>query len=192
MSSTIEAPAEVPQSEEVWLEELRDLARHADRSQWAIGDHLNLGAAAFGEKYTEAEEATGLAKQTLKNLASVAGKFDSSRRRYESHLTFGHFESVASLKDEAEQDRLLKKAERNRWSVKLLRNEVRLVRDQASSAKPDPDAKDRVVVMVPRHHYSDFARAASVHGKAETEIREGIASWFLGLAIEAIGKEVSA
>lgn len=48
---------------------------------WAIGDWLSYGVAHFGNCYGAAALATGLARQTLMQMARVAGQFAPARRR---------------------------------------------------------------------------------------------------------------
>jgi hypothetical protein len=48
---------------------------------WAIGDWLSYGVAHFGNCYGAAALATGLGRQTLMQMARVAGQFAPARRR---------------------------------------------------------------------------------------------------------------
>ncbi len=52
-----------------------------DDPGWAIGDWLSYGVAHFGNCYGAAALATGLARQTLMQMARVAGQFAPARRR---------------------------------------------------------------------------------------------------------------
>jgi hypothetical protein len=65
---------------------------------------------------------TGLDYQTLRNYASVARRFELSRRR--DKLTFQHHAVVRALTDE-EQDHWLTLAEENHWSRNELRRAIR-------------------------------------------------------------------
>src|SRR5919201_4671058 len=49
--------------------------------RWWIGDWLNFGERSYGKGYKAAEKATGYDNGTLRNLKSVAAKFELSRRR---------------------------------------------------------------------------------------------------------------
>jgi len=73
----------------------------ANAEMW-LGDLLNYGEAAYGEKYSQAIDATGLSYSTLANVASVAKRVPISRRRED--LTFGHHEAVAKLEPQQQVD----------------------------------------------------------------------------------------
>jgi hypothetical protein len=87
---------------------------------WWIGDWARAGEK-WGDKYEAVIEATGLAYQTVANAKSVAEKFDFYRRR--ENLTYTHHAEVAALPPER-ADELLSIAEKERWSVRRLREEV--------------------------------------------------------------------
>jgi hypothetical protein len=107
---------------EAWLSVGAQLAAVAGSSTWCLGDWLIYGQAAYGGRYRDAVERTGLDYQTLRNYAWVAGRFELSRRR--DTLSFGHHAEVAALPG-PEQDFWLRKAEEFRWSMMRLRHEVR-------------------------------------------------------------------
>jgi hypothetical protein len=105
-----------------WLGIGAQLAAVATSSAWCLGDWLVYGQAAYGGRYRDAIERTGLDYQTLRNYAWVAGRFELSRRR--DTLSFGHHAEVAAL-PAPEQDFWLRKAEEFHWSTMRLRREVR-------------------------------------------------------------------
>lgn len=107
---------------EAWLGVGSQLAAVAASSAWCLGDWLVYGQAAYGSRYRDAAERTGLDYQTLRNYAWVAGRFELSRRR--DTLSFGHHAEVAAL-PAPEQDFWLRKAEESGWSTRRLREEVR-------------------------------------------------------------------
>jgi hypothetical protein len=107
---------------EAWVGVGAQLAVVAASSAWCLGDWLAFGQAAYGRRYREAVERTGLDYQTLRNYAWVAGRFELSRRR--DSLSFGHHAEVAALPG-PEQDFWLRKAEEFGWPVMRLRREVR-------------------------------------------------------------------
>jgi hypothetical protein len=109
------------------------IANIADASAWWIGDWLLHGQWTYGRKYEAVIEVTGYKKQTLKNLAWVAGRYQLSRRR--DNLTIGHHETVASLAPH-EADHWLLLAERERYTVKDLRDHV-----NAARTRPLPEPK---------------------------------------------------
>jgi hypothetical protein len=53
---------------------------------WAIGDWLTYGVAHFGNCYGAAAMRTGIARQTLKQMAQIAAQFAPARRREELPL----------------------------------------------------------------------------------------------------------
>ena len=82
--------------------------------QFAIGDWLNYGERAYGEKYAQAILDTGRSYQTLMNYAYVANKIEFYLRR--ENLSFSHHSAIASLEPD-QQARLLDDAERGGWTV---------------------------------------------------------------------------
>lgn len=103
---------------EDWCEAGAKLGRFGKAIQWWIGDWLNYGAVAYGEKYSRALEATGYEYQSLRDMASVAGEFEVSRRR--DNLSWSHHREVAPLA-RAEQEAVLDRAESEGLSHKQLR-----------------------------------------------------------------------
>jgi hypothetical protein len=116
------------------LEEYAKVAYAAGRFKSAtsfwIGDLLNFGEKLYGDKYTEAMEATGLSYDTLANYASVCLRVARSRRREGLH--FGHHAEVASL-EPLQQIEWLEAAVVNGWRRAELRERLR-----ASKDRPDP------------------------------------------------------
>jgi hypothetical protein len=115
---------------ERWLRVGRQLAGIHSSSAWYLGDWLVYGETAFSERYRKAIEQTSLDYQTLRNYAWVARRFSLSRRR--DSLSFGHHAEVAAL-PEAEQDFWLRKADELNWSVKHLRQQVRVSLSERSA-----------------------------------------------------------
>jgi N6-adenosine-specific RNA methylase IME4 len=89
---------------------------------WWIGDWLNYGERAYGEKYSQAIEMTGYDYQTLRDAAWVSGSIELSRRR--DNLSFSHHKEVASLTP-ARQNEWLAVAERDGLTQKGLRVALR-------------------------------------------------------------------
>ena len=100
---------------------------------WWVGDWINYGNAAYGEKYSRAARITRHDIQTLMNMAYVASRFEISRRR--ENLSWSHHAELAALPPEA-QDRWLDRIERHALTVKDLRLELR--RDRSARHKADP------------------------------------------------------
>lgn len=123
---------------EQWRDVGVRLVRTQNAASWGLADWLFYGEWAFGRKYEEALEVTGLAYSTLTNLRFLAGRFEISRRR--EHLSPAHHAEVASL-PHADQDRWLDAAEAHGLTVKALRVEVAATRQHrvvtAPSSKVD-------------------------------------------------------
>lgn len=98
---------------------------------WWIGDWIRYGNARFGEKYARAARLTGYDVQSLMNMAYVASRFGSERRR--ATLSWSHHAEVAGH-DLETQEFWLNFAERERLSVRSLRTELR----SAKRSKADP------------------------------------------------------
>lgn len=98
---------------------------------WWIGDWLNFGSAAYGQKYSRAARILKYEVQTLMNMAYVASRFEASRRR--EGVSWSHHAELAALPAE-EQDRWLDRVEEDRLTVRDLRLELR--REAAASRDP--------------------------------------------------------
>jgi DNA mismatch repair ATPase MutL len=96
-------------------------------SQWWVGDLLNIGEHTYGEKYSQALEATGFEEQTLKNYKWVCARVEKSLRK--DNLTFSHHALVASLQPD-EQKQWLTLAVNNKWTVAQLREAMHEGEDQ--------------------------------------------------------------
>lgn len=92
---------------------------------WAIGDWLSFGVAHFGNCYGPAVLVTGLARQTLMQMAAVAGQFARGRRRLE--LSLQHHAVVAELSS-ADQDEWLDRAIEQALAPRQLQAEVNAAR----------------------------------------------------------------
>lgn len=104
--------------------------------QCALGDWVNYGEHAYGEKYAQAIMESGRAYQTLANLAWITSKIEPERRR--PHLSIAHHSAVAALPP-PDADALLDMAEMENASSNELRRLVqnRKIRDQGK----DPDVE---------------------------------------------------
>jgi hypothetical protein len=105
---------------------------------WWIGDWLNYGEAVYGEHYVRASQITGYEVQSLMNMAYVASRFATSRRR--ESLSWSHHAELAALSPE-DQDAWLDRIDAERISVKDLRSELR--RAQATPTRADRHELDR-------------------------------------------------
>lgn len=89
---------------------------------WMIGDWINFGERAYGEKYAQAVEATNMTPETLMNYASIARKVPRERRRPE--LPFSVHALVAPL-EPRDQTEWLDQAVENEWTRVELRDRLR-------------------------------------------------------------------
>lgn len=121
--SPTRAALELPEnlSEKDWLAVGARLKEMEQSILWWVGDWARYGERRYGLTYEAAQEATGLAVQTLKNAAWVAGSFETSRRR--DDLSFSHHAEVARLEPRA-ADELLDHAAAHKLSQKAFRQEV--------------------------------------------------------------------
>jgi N6-adenosine-specific RNA methylase IME4 len=103
--------------------------------QWWIGDWLNYGEKAYGEKYTEAEDLTELERGTLKNYAYVASRIQTSLRN--DDLPYHVHVAVAPLEPN-QQRAMLARALAEQLTVGEVRAAIRLQRleTRAPSALP--------------------------------------------------------
>jgi hypothetical protein len=130
------------QSFDEWVELGRRLCETDRRIQWWIGDWWAAGSHRYGERAAAAAEGIfGREFQTLRNAASVARSFETSRRR--DALSFHHHETVASLPPK-EADKLLDAAEAQNMPVRNLRIAAMKVKvslgmfPERDVAEPDP------------------------------------------------------
>lgn len=115
---------------EQWEDVGGTLATMERAVNWWVGDWLNYGERQYGEKYTQAIEATGRRLQSLMNYASVAGRVPVEARR--PALSWSAHRAVAYL-DPADRDRLLDEAERKEWGSREIEAAVK---DQTTKAIP--------------------------------------------------------
>lgn len=121
-------------SEEMTMDEWvflgRDLYQGGQRMTWWLADWAAFGERRYG-KLKEFCEANGMNYGTVRNLASVAGAVELSRRR--DNLSFGHHVEVAGL-EPREQTKWLGRAEKEKWAIVELRRQIR-----ASTATDPPE-----------------------------------------------------
>ena len=91
--------------------------------QWWLGDWLNYGEPAYGEKYSQALEATGIPLATLEQYSYVARNIQTLRRH--KNVTFSVHSDAARLPTVNEQDRWLGKAAEGEWSRAEFRSQLR-------------------------------------------------------------------
>jgi N6-adenosine-specific RNA methylase IME4 len=120
------------------------LGRIGRACQWWIGDWLNFGERKYGEKYSQAMEATGYEYSTLNSFRYVAQQIELVRRR--TSLSWSHHETVAAL-DPPEQDDWLEKAAAEGWSVSELRRQLKT--PPLLDAPDPPSGEYRTIVIDP-------------------------------------------
>ncbi|KKK95887.1 hypothetical protein LCGC14_2668300 [marine sediment metagenome] len=86
--------------------------------QFALGDWLNYGEVAYGEKYAQAQSITEKNYQTLNNYAYVSRQVEIYRRR--DDLSYSHHSEIAKY-DSEDQVNYLAVAARDNLSVRALR-----------------------------------------------------------------------
>jgi hypothetical protein len=117
-----------------WQEAGKRLCRVSACVNWWIGDWINYGQAAYGEKYTAALEVTGLDEQTLLNVAYVCRAVNLPTRV--DVLSWSHHREVASLVHKQQQHWLALAVE-GKWTVSQLRQAMRAA--QADDKPKDTD-----------------------------------------------------
>src|SRR5262245_45640728 len=110
---------------ERWLELGKVLGQIEGAVQFWIGDYLNSGKRAYGEKYSQAVEAKEADRWT--HYAWVARSVPEILRKH--ILSYKHHEAVAPLETTAEQTKWLDEAVKNKWTVHELRQRIRLFRE---------------------------------------------------------------
>ncbi|QKW40472.1 LmbU family transcriptional regulator [Actinomadura sp. NAK00032] len=123
---------------ESWLHIGRNLKMITDSSAWWLGDWLVYGENRFPDRYRVVLAETALDYQTLRNYAWVARRFPAWRRR--DALSLQHHAETAALPS-VEQDRWLARAEKEKWSTRRLRAELRRVRELSGELRRKPPTK---------------------------------------------------
>jgi DNA modification methylase len=109
-----------------WLQAGKALKKAQGAVQWWIGDWLNYGERAYGEKYTQALEEMDYVYGSLANLKYVANRIEISSR--DENLSWKHHNAVAPLPlDEQCQwlQRALQGNDGKPWSVATLRAAIK-------------------------------------------------------------------
>lgn len=161
-----------------WRQAGCQLSNMLDSSSWCLGDWLAYGMRHYGDRYQQAIQATGLRYQTLRNYFWVASQFPVERRHH--RLTFQHHAEVGSLPP-GEQDLLLEKAERLRWTTKELRAQVQKKRTDGDS---NPNAAVLPRIRVSNSQLQRWHIAAN---KSETQFDK----WLIGVLDRAAEQTVT-
>ena len=124
--------------------------------QWWIGDWLNHGVKAFGERKALAidhAEGFGIEREALSRAAATARAIDQPRRV--AGLTFRHHEEV-QMELGGAQDTWLGEAQERQWSVTDLRRAIRA--SKALHAVDEDEAKGFDASFNPTRIKLDFSR----------------------------------
>jgi len=115
--------------------------------QFKLGDWLNHGATAFGEKYSQVLEETDYTKRTLEDFAWVCGKIPMDSRN--PHVSFGHHRVVAKL-DEFQQIEELAYAQNNELTVEDFRQHIKnkYGKTPESSGLPKEDEPKNIIEQI--------------------------------------------
>src|SRR6476659_476686 len=106
-------------------------------AQFWLGDLLNYGEHAYGEKYSQMLETTGYALQTAKNVAYVARHVEPSRRRVRDGVPFSHHAEVAALPP-AEQTTWLQRCVDEEPTRDELRSLIRMEKAATTTTPDEP------------------------------------------------------
>lgn len=106
----------------VWEVVTNQLLKAEKSIRWWIGDALRFGEATYGEKYTQAMDATGYSYSTLSQSVWVANKYPELSLR-KDNCTFRQHEVVAALEPD-EREEVLEIAYVKGWTDRQLRDEV--------------------------------------------------------------------
>jgi len=137
---------------------------------WWVGDWLNYGEHAYGEKYSQALDATGITLRTLETCAYVAAHVDSTRRRVGVGWTL--HQAIASYSPEEQTQwlaRVVAGDDGVPWSRATLRTALRLERRRAQyAAGALPEGMFRVIYADPPWAYNDSGviTANDAYGRA--------------------------
>ncbi len=128
-----------------WMEVGTRLSQVTGAVMWAVGDWLAYGEhnylkSKWGNRvpdglYKEIAARTGYAEQTLTNAKYVCSALEFSRRR--ENLTFGHAAEIVGRADKEHYEFWMGRVEKDKLSVKSLREQLRL-----ASATYRPEAND--------------------------------------------------
>lgn len=121
---------------------------------WWLGDWLNYGEAAYGEKYSQALDTTEYSYETLRQAARVAKALPVCSRLHT--LSWSHHQEVAGL-EPSTQDAILDKAVQHGMTRKELREFVRLYKRKLTQPAELPAGTYSLIYADPPWRY-DFAQ----------------------------------
>ena len=127
---------------EQWVQVGRELWYAKQSIQWCIGDWINYGDHAYGQKYTQAIAETDYQPQTLANYAYTANAFPHTARR--ENVSFSNHSEIASLKDD-DRTFALDRLQSKQWSREDLRQWKREI-------KGTPEPTEQTITLQWRGH----------------------------------------
>jgi hypothetical protein len=130
-----------------WARALGQLVLVERGASWAIGDLLAYGEE-VGFGYDAAEEATGLSRGHLRNLAWVSRNVRPATRR--SDLAWRAHKVVAHLEDDAQQREWLTRAADEQWTSDELKRELRRDNEAQDDSNDDQFPNPEGVCRCPR------------------------------------------
>ena len=122
---------------EEWTIRVRNIGTLKRKIAWYIGDLLNYGLDAFGEKAWQEIESMGYSEGALSNFKYVAKKFPPEERS--SDLPWSTYQAIAPFR----------KAEREKLIVRALSGELKRADIRALSAETNGNGHDAVADDVP-------------------------------------------
>ena len=120
---------------EAWAAAGETLKRMDRAVQWWIGDWLVQGERAFGEKYSQALDTTGLAYQTVRSYSWVANAIPAALRH--DTLPWSVYRELASLPPELLEG-AVERAVAENWTVKQAHAEVRALLGNGHMTEESP------------------------------------------------------
>lgn len=157
-------------------------------AKWWLADWLNFGEGAFGHRFEQAIEATGLSEGYLRNIMWVGANVPPSRRR--QHLPFSIHETVAPLPPDLQRQWLKEAADAQRKGEPLTQRELR----RRIKGEPEPEQgqdgdeeHDRDTAPLNPARIIATARAVAAQAQRNGEVYEVPAEPFVQF-LAAIGK----
>ncbi|MHB8731757.1 MAG: DUF1016 N-terminal domain-containing protein [bacterium] len=123
---------------EDWCHVVAGLGAVEGAVQWWLGDALNFGARAYGEKYAQAVDETQA--HTWAQYAWVASRFETSTRV--EIVPWTVHRDLAGVEDAQERRVLLRRAADELWTVRETRQAVRTLKRGRSTEPSAPSASE--------------------------------------------------
>lgn len=130
---------------DAWAKEGQILGGMRSASQWAIGDWLVYGEHSYGEKFTQAADATRLNPDSLQVYQWVSSRIPIEIRRED--VSHAHHQALARLELE-EIQKWLERVAKQGWSVQELRSRLREKRAKAAQRAGDTESAPKFKVAI--------------------------------------------